>query len=305
MENEYAGSVSTSNAIPTYESFEDIVVANILNGNCEFISSKTLELGSSLVRGLGLSSAHFNAGISIGKILYRLSGNYAEIPEDKLEYLIKFFEHAGFGNVIIKFLATGFEFEMDKLANDYNFEAGIISGFLNSIYGKYFYVSGSLEDKRMIFRASSDSLIRLTKKDNIMADINSGKIESRIASAYWLLYRGILTKNINNLEYIKEINKEFIDKIKNAKNYEKIKEISGFANMIGIKNVKIIKKNPIHMRMYYTSIDNEDFVKMSTTLINYMLEESFDSTIFEKEKLNNNRYIVDIKINRKRSYNQN
>ncbi|MGC8648950.1 MAG: hypothetical protein ACP5UN_01885 [Candidatus Micrarchaeia archaeon] len=285
-------------ALSPSTSFEELVVANILKGSTEFVSSKTIELGSSLVRGLGLSSAHFNSGISIGKTLYKLSGNEAEIPEDKLELLVNFFEHAGFGNVFIKFLASGFEFQMDDLGNDHNFEAGIISGFLNSIYGKYFYISEVAANGRIIFRADTS---RLAKEENIKENISYHNEGSKIASAYWLLYRDVLTKNIDNLAYIKQINKGFIEEIKNAKSYEKIKKISNFANTIGIKNVKIIKKNPVHMRIYYTPLDSYDFVKMSTALINEVLEKSFDSTIFENERINNNRYIIDIKINRKKA----
>jgi len=278
-----------------YSSFEEAVIANILNASTQSISSKTLRLGSTLIAGSGLEKAHFNEGLSIGKTLYKISlGSNADIPEERLEFLLKFFENSGFGNVVMRFLANGFEFKMDNLSSTHNFEEGIIEGFLNSLYGKYFYISESVSDSSMIIKASFDSIIN--KEVNNIA--SNKTVDSKIAKGYWLLFRNILVKSQRN--NFKEYLNEEIDNIKKLRGSTRLKKLNDFANIIGIENTKVIKKNPLHMRLYYTPLDKKEFVDFSLDLFNAALEEVFNSVIFEKELSSDGRYIVDIKAGYKK-----
>ncbi len=305
-----------------YHNLTDVILNNILFNKDikdsyqkkELVSWKAMELSSTLLNlSPSLKRMQYENGFSTGKSLYEnISKNkYDALPEEMIIELVNFFERVGYDKVTVHFIFDGIEMHFYNIKNTNNdFESGIIAGFLNALYKNRFYVNESMIGNTKIFKASQrlfDDANLLPSKTKEVEDIYNtlGSIientDKKFLKSYWLLSRSaLLNKNI--AESIPEVGVYMgimFGKIlsttnpRNKRNY--IVKLIEMIRDLGFGEPEIISKKPLHIKIYYESYDNINFINFASAFLDNTLSNFLNLNILDNESSKDGRYIVDIK----------
>ncbi|MGC8572152.1 MAG: hypothetical protein ACP5LH_02635 [Candidatus Micrarchaeia archaeon] len=297
--------------------FKDIILNNILNNsNNDEVSIKALKLSSAILSmSPSLKKMQYENGFSTGKSLYNniAKNNSAIFPEEMVMKLAEFFEKVGYDKVTTHFLYDGIEIHFDYIGNMNNdFEAGIIAGFLNALYKSTFYVKESFVNNTKIFKAIRSDYYNDKKLKNVdlegavkniynilETETNNDK-NKKFLKSYWFLSRNImLNKDLYDLipdlgTHIGIMLAKILSEKHQKKRREHIEDVAEKIKILGLGNIKIINKKPLHIKVYYETYDNIGFINFASSIIDHTLSNFLNADIIDRQTVNNKRYIVDI-----------